>query len=332
MMKSLFFQSYLFSFLFWSHLGIGSMPFLMMYHLTGGAWGKVVESTLIALTRTVYAVALLFIPLLFGLDKIYPWANHSLLLTPRMKDQAIYLNPAFFSIRAGIYFLIWSCLAFFLVRWSERLRSHPDDLQIRNRLKNLSGGGLVLYGYTVSFAAIDWVMSLEPSWSSTVYGMVYVLTQCLSAFAFVLFQLPKTSVPLPKKALNDLGNILLAVIMLWGYVSILQYVIIWSANIPEEALWFNHRTRGGWQYLITCLVALQFAGPFIFLLFKELKRNEVLLRRIGLALLLVRVFDVYWFVMPAFHPEGFVVHPITLGVWVLVGAVWLGAYRWSKNE
>jgi hypothetical protein len=275
------------------------------------------------MTRTIYAVAVLFIPIIFGIDKIYAWNNPA---------QHIYLNASAFSARSIFYFLAWGIVAYFLCRWSEKLRRSPEDHRTREKIKRLSAGGLVLYGFTVSFAAIDWVMSLEPSWYSTVYGLVYTIAQGLSAFAFILFILPRVyrkSAPPSKKALNDLANILLAYIMLWGYLSILQYLIIWSGNIPAEALWFNHRRHGGWEYLITGIATLQFAGPFIFLLFKDLKRNIQLLSSVGLFMLVIRIVDVFWFIMPAFHPSGWTVHLSDGLMFSAVGGAWILSFVWA---
>jgi hypothetical protein len=329
MMGTLFFHSYLFAFSFWSSFALGALALLMIYQLTGGAWGKAIEPLLIAMSRTIYAVALLFVPLAFGVDKIYRWSAFSSSLIAREKDQSAYLNLFSFSIRSIFYFFIWSVVAYFLTRWSERLRTNPGELSTQVKVKRLSAGGLVVYGFTVSFASIDWVMSLEPTWSSTIYGAVYTIAQGLSSFAFILFLLPYLTENLSKKVLNDLANILLAFIMLWAYVSFVQYLIIWSGNIPDEALWFNHRRHGGWGYLVTLIASFQFSGPFIFLLFKELKTNIRLLSKIGLLIVLIRAIDVYWLIMPAFHPESFTLHLSDPLVFVVVGLLWILSFRWS---
>jgi hypothetical protein len=331
-MSTLFFHSYLFGFCFWSNFALGASALLMIYQLTGGAWGKAIEPILIAMTRTIYVTAALFIPLFFGINQIYTWATSVNSHTPREQAQAFYLNPLSFSVRSVIYFILWGLVAYFLARWSDRLRIAPDDLHIREKVKRLSAGGLVLYAFSVSFASIDWVMSLEPSWYSTVYGMVYGVAAGLSAFAFVLFTLPYFSHNVSKKALNDLANILLAFIMFWAYVSILQYVIIWSGNIPKEALWFNHRRHGGWGYLITLIASLQLAGPFLLLLFKDLKRDVKVLSTIGLLLLSIRTVDMFWLIMPAFHPEGWTIHLTDFWVFAAIGAVWILSFKWIWNR
>jgi hypothetical protein len=328
-MGSIFFHSYLFAFCFWSSFALGASALLMIYQLTGGAWGKAVEPVLIALTKTIYATALLFIPLFFGIDKIYSWSVSPETMSAKEKAQSIYLNAFAYSARSVFYFAAWMVLAYFLTKWSTKLRNSPEDLRTQEKVKRLSAGGLVLFGFTVSFASIDWVMSLEPSWYSTVYGMVYTIAQGLSAFALVLFLLPRFTKNLPTKVLKDLANILLAFIMLWAYVSFVQYLIIWSGNIPEEALWFNHRRHGGWQYLITVIASFQFAGPFIFLLFKDLKTNVKRLSQLGLFILVIRSIDVFWFIMPAFHPLGWSVHLSDVLIFAVVGVIWLTSFRWT---
>jgi hypothetical protein len=222
---------------------------------------------------------------------------------------------------------LWGILFHFLTKWSLKLRKTPNDEKLRKNLKSLSAGGLVLYGFTVSFSSIDWVMSLESQWYSTIFGMLYAVAQSLSAFALVLFLLPYSRKEISKKAMNDLGNILLALIMLWAYLSFVQYLIIWSGNIPEEASWFNHRSHSGWQYVITFIACLQFLGPFILLLFKDLKTNIKVMSRVGFALVIIRGADVFWFIAPTFHSDRFSVNAFDLGLIATIGIVWVFSLR-----
>jgi len=326
---TLFFQSYLFSFIFWSSFPFGALALLMIYQLTAGEWGDAIAPALIALTRTLYGTAVLFIPLGWGVESIYSWANPARILTTQLSPNITFLNPFAFRMRSVVYYVIFGLLSYFILRWSEKLLRDPEDQATRSKIKALAAAGLILFAFTISFASIDWLMSLEPTWSSTVFGMVYAAAQVLGALSFVLLILPTVNDNVSPKALNDLGNLLFAVIMFWAYVSFLQYLIIWSGNIPKESTWFNHRSRGGWQYLILIIALFQFSAPFLLLLFKKIKRNPRPLSLVALLILLVRVIDVLWFVMPSFYPKKVELFSQLITSFFAVGGVWCALFAWS---
>ena len=324
-----FFQAYLFAFTFWTGLSIGSLALLMLQHLTGGGWGLVIRRVLEAATRVLPLIAILFIPNLFGASYLYPWMHEE--EAAKLGEKTKYLNLPFFSVRAVIYILIWLAIAFFLNRWS-LAQDRTDDRRYTKLLRLLSGPGMVLLIFTVTFAAIDWYMSLEPHWSSTIYGFIYVAAWTVSALAFVIATMAILSKREPLNRIvaplhfHDLGKLLLALVMLWAYFAFSQFLIIWSGNLPEEIGWYTVRTHGTWGALILAVVILHFATPFLLLLSRGLKRDPQKLVIVAVIILVMRIVDLLWMLEPAFSREHFHVswmHPVAL---VALGGLWLAMF------
>lgn len=334
-----FFRSYLFAFLFWVGVGNGCLSVMMIHHLSGGMWGLVIRRILEAGSRTLFFAAALFLPLAAGLKHVYVWANDEALgadkvLREAVEKKALYLNTGFFLGRAAFYFLVWAALAYFLSRWSLE-QDRAGDPRFGRRMRALSGGGLILMGLTVTFAAVDWGMSLDPRWFSTIYGILFMVGQALSALAFVIVlvallggEKPLAAVVSPG-SVHDLGKLLLAFVMLWAYVSLSQFLIIWSGNLPEEVPWYVHRLGGGWQWVALALVFFHFALPFLLLLSRDLKRNARLLGIVAGGVFLVRLLDLFWLVGPEFHGHGFAVHWMDVAAPVGLGGIWLAAFAWQ---
>jgi len=329
-----FFQSYLFAFVFVVAIPLGSLGFLMLHHSTGGWWGLPIRRILEASTRTIWVMAILFIPIVLGISRLYPWWR-----ADEFPDDSLnhfkrgYLHPGFFTVRTIIYFAIWIVLAYLLNKWSAE-QDRTGDLILKDRMVSLSAPGLVLWGLTVSAAAIDWVMSLEPQWSSTIYGMVFMVIQALAALSFSIFVLRRLSDHEPlkdcakPKQLNDLGNLMLAFTLLWTYMSFSQFLIIWAGNLKDEIPWYLVRARGGWGAVAAILLIFHFFVPFFLLLQRRLKRRLHSLARIAGWMLVVAVIDIYWLVVPAFDPKqtGPHFHLLDLLVLIGIGGVWLGAF------
>src|SRR5262249_12202853 len=247
-----FLRSWLFAYLFWLGVAIGCLSVTMIQHLTGGAWGVLICRILEAGGRTLYLFWLAFLPVVLGLPRLYAWARpETVAADPLPRHNAPYLNPAFFDLRAAFYFLTWAALAHFLSKWSRDL-DRDSDRVVARRLRSLSGGGLVLLGLTITFASIDWAMSLEAHWFSSIYGMVFMVGEALSALCFAVVVLavlgdqePFSRVVHPGPV-HDLGKLMLAFIMLWAYVVFSQFLIIWSGNLPEEIAFYRLRLDGGW--------------------------------------------------------------------------------------
>jgi hypothetical protein len=329
-----FLRSYLFAYLFWVGLAIGSLSILMLHHLTGGMWGLISRRILEAAVRTFPLLVVLFLPLAFGVRVLYLWAGppqNDPALTALLAHQSLYLNVPFFFARAAFYFGVWLGLAHFLARWSLEL-DKGENRAVSRRLRSLSGGGLVLMGLTITFSAFDWAMSLDPRWSSTIYGLIFMLGQVLSALAFVLLMLSllANEPPFEKVArpsvVHDLGKLLLAFVMLWTYMHLSQFLIIWSGNVPEEVIWYVRRMRGGWEAIGIGLVIFHFALPFVLLLSRGLKRNLRLMGNLALGFLVVRVVEVFWLVEPAFGGGGPTVHALDVLLPLAIGGAWLSYF------
>jgi hypothetical protein len=331
-----FFRSYLFAFLFWTGVTLGCLSISMIHHLTGGLWGLVIRRILEAGTRTLPLVALMFLPVALGVPALYPWANpETVAADEALRHKSLYLNPTFFYVRAAFYFAVWNLLGYLLNKWSLALDLGPDRATSR-RLRGLSGIGMILLGFTITFSSVDWGMSLDPHWFSTIYGVLFMVGQALSALAFVIVcvaalgsEKPLSDVVRPG-SVHDLGKLMLAFVMVWAYVNLSQFLIMWSGNLPEEIPWYIRRLEGGWQYLALVLVIFHFTLPFLLLLSRDLKRNARLLGLVAGGLLVVRLADLYWFIAPDAgvhgHAAGLAVHWLDIATLIGIGGLWLSAF------
>jgi hypothetical protein len=325
-----FFQSYLLGYVYWLAFAVGCLPLLGIDHLVEGRWGLVIRRWLEAGLRTIGVFALLFVPLLAGITYLYPWAQAEAVENASIAHKAAYLNIPFFVVRAIAYFLIWGVLAHYFNRWSAE-DEVSSDRRSRQKLQLFSGPAILCYALAITFASIDWVMSLEPLWFSTIYGILFMVGQTLTALAFVIVVLTTASRSGPLSAavqendFHDLGNLLLAFISLWAYVSFSQYLIIWSGNLPEEVTWYHSRTGVGWQWLAALLILFHFAVPFVLLLSRRSKKSLAILRRIAVSVLVARVLDIYWLIVPAFRPEGGV-HWLDAVSLLGIGSLWLSVF------
>jgi hypothetical protein len=248
-----------------------------------------------------------------------------------LQAKGAYLNTPFFIARAAAYFAIWITVGRLLRRWSlEQDRS--GDAGWTARLQSLSGPGLVLYGLTVTFSAIDWLMSLEPHWYSTIYGMLYMVSYGLAALALVIIAVyllgdeePLARV-MARERFHDLGNLLLALVMFWAYVNFSQFLLIWAENLAEEIPWYLHRLRGGWQWIALALVIFQFALPFILLLARAVKYRGQTLALVAAAILFMHWLGVMWLIAPSFYPAQVHIHWLDLAALIGIGAVWLAVF------
>jgi hypothetical protein len=302
--RDVFFHAYLMGFIFWAGVALGCTAFLMLHHMVGGGWGFVIQRMLEAGTRTFPLLAVLFLPLLLGIGELYEWSHAEVVEADViLKGKSAYLNVPFFLGRAAFYFVVWIGMAHLLSRWSLEMDRTGGRQTIR-RLQYLSGVGLLLYGLTVTFAAVDWVMSLEPHWFSTMYGLLFIVGQGVSTLAFLVLVLRLASEHPPlhgvirQQHFHDLGNLMLAFVMLWAYISFSQFLIIWSGNLPEENVWYLHRLSEGWQIVAVALLVFHWAVPFVLLLSRKTKRNLRTLALVGAGLILMRLVDLYWLIAP----------------------------------
>ncbi len=334
-----FFRSWLIAYLLFLGIALGSMGLLMVQHLSGGAWG-VFRRIFEASSRTLPLMALLFLPIAFGMTSLYPWSHPELVQHDEVLiHKAPYLNSVFFLIRALFYFVGWTLIAWTLSRWSKQ--QDEGDMSVNLKLQYLSGGGIVFYTLTATLASVDWMMSLNPHWYSTLFGFLFVGGQGLSALAFTILvstflvrRAPMASLLKPSH-FHDLGKLSLAFVMLWAYFNFSQYLLIYAANLLEEIPYFIARITHGWQYLAIFLVLFHFAVPFSLLLSRDNKRMPQRLVWVALAILVVRYIDLIMLVSPEFdaagtnlhmmageHEGGFYLHWLDLAAPLAVGGLW----------
>ena len=333
-----FFHAYLVGFIFWVGITVGSLALLMLQHLTGGAWGIVIRRVLEAATRTLPLMALLFVPIVLGLKHIYPWMNPDKMHTAALQVKAAkFLNPSFFTIRAVVYFAIWSLAAFLLNRFSLQQDRNPSR-RLRKNMQFVSGPGLVVLVLAVTFASIDWVMSLDPAWFSTIFGLIFVASWTLSALAFTTLTMTWLSRREPMNAVvqrshfHDWGNLTLALVMLWTYFAFSQYLIIWSGNLPEETTWYVARKHGGWGVIALAIVILQFVFPFLSLLSRATKTSAQKLALLAVLILVMRIVDVIWLIEPTYHPGDFVLNWMDFVAPIAIGGLWLAMFSWQLQK
>ena len=314
-----FFQSYLMAFLLVLGLSLGSLGLLMLQHLTSGHWGIMIRRPLEAASRVLWLNLVFFVPLIFGMKYLY--STHRVddqvrigwLDAPKppheghLSDlQQWYLTHNGFLLRAVIYFALWIGLMALFNSMSRQQDVNRTDRALRARFKFWAGPGIILYVFGMSFAAIDWAMSLSPHWASTIYGFLFVAGQAISAMSLAIITVVMFSHAEPfsqivqKRHLHDLGKLLFTFNMLWAYFGFSQLLIIWSGNQPEEISFYRSRLFGGWGVVAIMVLVLHFFIPFFALLSRDVKRNQAVLPRIAMWLLVMRCVDLYWWTRPEF--------------------------------
>jgi hypothetical protein len=299
----------------------------MLQYLTGGRWGALLRRLLESSSRTLILLAVLFVPVLLGVNYLYKWTHEDL------GHRSYYLNVPAFAARALVYFAVWVTISFFLNRWSRGEEGEPP-----RRFRLLSAWGLVLFGLTITFASIDWVMSLEPHWYSSIYPVLFATGQVMAGLAFAVAVLlllatyPAVGRWLGPAPLRDLGNLLLAFVMLWAYMAISQFLLIWSGNLPEENVWYIKRSEHGWQVVALALAVLHFTLPFLLLLSRDVKQSRGGLLAVAGLILVMHFVDVLWWVQPAF--EGGLYFWWLLDVVALagLGGVWVWWFLWQLRQ
>jgi hypothetical protein len=327
-----FFTSYLMAYMLVLGLSLGALAFSMIHQLSGGAWGVVARQSLGASTRVLPYLAILFLPIALGMHHLYEWTHEEVVAADAiLQGKSAWLNTPFFLVRAAIYFVVWNGLAFLLNKWSKE-QDETGDRAIAIRMQRLSGGGLILYAITVTFASFDWMMSRDPHWFSTIYGALVMGGQGLVTLAFQIIMLVYLSRRKPMSEaltttyLHDLANLMFAFTVLWAYFSFSQYLIIWSGNLPEEIEWYLHRLHGGWQAIGIALVVVHFAAPFFLLLMRGIKRNPALVTKVAMLLIVARLLDLFWLIAPETHHEGVVFSWMDLVIPAALFALWVGLY------
>jgi len=332
-----FLRSYLFAYLFWTGMALGCLAILLLHHTVGGKWGMVIRRMCEAGARTLPYMLVLLIPVLVSLPTLYIWARPEAAHDANIQAKAAYLNIPGVIIRAVIYFSVWTFYAYRLSKWSADQDVSGDERLI-DKMRSLSAPGLVVFVFVTTFAFIDWVMSLEPHWFSTIYGVMFLIGQVLESFAFMIALVIVLSQRAPlreyvtKQHLHDLGNLMFAFMVLWAYLSFSQFLIIWSGNLPEEIPWYLRRLRGGWGWVAVTLVIFHFAIPFALLIMRGVKRHANRLFKVCILMLAIRVVDVYWVVEPAFYNQRIKIHWLDFVTPVAIGGLWLAGFFWQLKS
>lgn len=327
-----FFRSYLYAFIVVMAIPVGSLALLAIHNLSGGVWGLVARRYYEAGARTMWFAALAFIPLIFGTHQLYEWTHQEVVAQDAILQwKAPYLNGGFWSIRGIAIVVIWTLLAMMVTRLGSNYE-RTGDPHTALRARRLSAATLLILAITLTFASVDWVMSTEPHWFSTMYGISFMVGAFLIGHAFAIIGATRNATatavrriagPVPYR---DLGNLMLAFVLLWAYTGFSQLLLIWYGNLREEIPWYIKRSQGGWLILGGLLLVMHFFVPFFALLNRPLKENPVTLGRIAMYLILMRVLDVFWYIAPAFHPTDFHLSWMDVAALLGLGGIWFFLY------
>ncbi|HVV00869.1 MAG TPA: hypothetical protein VHH88_05870 [Verrucomicrobiae bacterium] len=329
-----FFFSYLFGVLFWLGLSLGCMMVTMIHQLTGGRWGYPTRRILEAAFSTLPLMLLLFVPIFFGLQHLYPWADPSeVALDPALHGRHLYQNTYGFVIRTVIFFgiMLWMGA---VLRKNSLAQDATTDAEPTRKARFLSGPGVVIYVLAATYAYVDWILSLEKHWYSTMFPIIIVIGQILNAYAFSILMMillrkqPPIVNVATKEQFHQLGTLLFTFVLFWTYISFGQLLIIYSGDLPAEISWYLHRIAGGWKVLLGAIALFHFFLPFFLLLFRSVKKRVASLGALAALLFLMRMVDMYWLVMPSFHEKGLVVHWMDFAAIIGVGAVWAAFFLW----
>lgn len=329
-------RSWLLGFIFWGGICFGSIGLLLLQYLTGGAWGVVLRRILEAGSRTLPILFVLFLPILLGVTYLYAWTHMQ--NDPVIQYRINYLNPVSWGIRAVLYFALFGAMMFLLNKWSLRqdgASTFEESQGLLNKASRFSGPAMVIFVLTVTFAAVDWMLSLDPHWYSTMWGLLFTAGWGLSGLSFAVVILAWLSDKEPmnrvlgKRHFQDIGKLMLAFVMLWAYLNFSQYLIIWSGNIPEETKWYVPRIQGAWGAIGLILILFHFAFPFLVLLSRDIKRNAKWLAMLAIFILVMRLIDMYYLIGPSpmigSHAQeiGFNLSWMDFAAPVAVGGIWL---------
>jgi len=335
-----YFRSYLFAFLYFLGLALGSLSMSMVHHLVGGTWGVAVRRTLEAGAMTLPLMAVLFVPILFGLHALYPWARPELVANdPILRDKVRYLNASFFIVRAVIFFAGWILIALILRRWELRYDQSPSHA-LSIAIQKLSAGGLLIYILFMTFAGVDWILSRDAHYYSTIIGLIFVTGQSLTALSFailvlcLIWRIPPLDTLVTAQVFIDLGSLLETLVILFAYISFSQFLVNYSGNSQQEITWYVRRTSHGWIVLAGLVILFHFFVPFFSLLMRSIKQRPELLGTVAAIVLAARWMDLFWMVAPPTNVD----HPRFAMVWtdiaapLGIGGFWLAAFLWILDR
>src|SRR5438477_615524 len=327
-----FFFSYLFACLFWLGLSLGCFTVTMIHQLTGGRWGYPTRRFLEAGFMVLPLMLLLFIPIFFGLSDLYPWAREAEAASdPILRHRHGYENVWAYILRAVMFFLLWIWMSGCLRRWSLEQDAKLDATPTR-KARVLSGPGIVIFSLLGTFAYVDWIMSLETRWFSTMFAVIILIGQILVAYAFSIIMLAvfrnqePFATTVNRTHYHHLGNLLLTFVLFWTYISFGQLLIVYSGDLPQEVDWYLHRIAGNWKWMVGALALFHFFLPFFLLLFRTVKQHPISLTILAGLLFAMHIVDTYWLVMPSLHPGGVSISWLDFAVPIGIGGLWLSFF------
>jgi hypothetical protein len=332
------FHGYLIAWFYFVSLAAGCLFFVLLQHITRAGWSVTVRRLAEAASTTLPVLLVLGVPLGFGLHSLYHWSHEEAVAAdPILQHKAAWLNPSFFLLRAAIYLVVWSALALWFARQSRR-QDEMGAIALTRRMQSAAAPGMMVFGVTFSLAAFDWLMSLEPHWFSTVFGVYVFAGAAIGAFALLivmalLLQRSNTlSGVVTTEHFQDLGKLLFAFTVFWAYIAFSQFMLIWYAALPEETFWFAQRWNDGWRPWSVALALAHFVVPFFFLLLRDVKRHATGLWIAALWMLAVHWLDLFWLATPGHSPDGPHLHWTALTSFLGVGCLFAGALAWALSR
>jgi hypothetical protein len=333
-----FWQSYLFAYIFWAGLTLGCLGIFFLHNVVGGNWGVAIRRLVESGLKTLPLILLFAIPVFFALGAIYKWTDAGYVKEHfAVGHKAAYLNPFWFIIRTLLYFAIWGFSGYRILGMAND-HDRTGDPALFKRIKARSAPALLVFVLTTTLAFIDWIMSLEPDWYSTIYAWMFTVGEVLLTFSFLVAVLVLLSKREPfasfltRQHYHDICNLMLAFTMLWAYMSFAQFLIIWAENLPDEIPWYVRRFSGGWGYIAWTIAIFHFFVPFFLLLLRFVKKNPRRLRALALWIILMRILDVFWIVEPAFRQRGLEVYWTDLVALIGLGGIWLAVFIWNLKS
>jgi len=333
---ALFFEGYLTAYIFWVEIALGCLVLLLLQYLTGGRWGLAITRLLEAGMMTLPLCGVLFLPILLGLPHLFPWVHpQGMELQHLVQAKAAYLNVPFYFIRFLLYFLILGTLCAWLRQRS--LRRDKGDAAALESLKKWSGPSLIVFVLLMNFACIDWVMSLNPEWYSSMFVVEFIAEQGVVALAWSILILSCLSHREPMegvltvKIVHDLGNLLLGFTCFWTYVTFMEYIIIWTGNLPHDVVWFSDRSSTGWEFFAVLLVLVHFVIPLFCLILTSISKNLTRLAKVAGIMIVAHFLQVVWWIEPAFGRH-FHIAWTSLVLIAAMGAIWLAGFVRNLNR
>ncbi|HMB98426.1 MAG TPA: hypothetical protein VKM36_08085 [Balneolaceae bacterium] len=327
-----FFFSYLTSFTYFTSFALAALILLMIHHITQSSWGVVIRRIPEAFSSNLWIWAIFIIPILFGMHSLYHWTHtEDVLADPILAGKMPYLNETFFVIRQIIYFSIWGFIGYKLHKVSVEM-DRTGNWGLTQLLKKYSAPGILIFALTVAFASFDWLMSLDPHWFSTMFG-VYFFAMSIQAFfplmILLISWMQKRGIlenTISKSHIYDMGAWFFGFTVFYAYIAFSQLLLIYYANIPEETLWFYHRLEGSWAFVSYSLIIGRFVLPFILLLNRDTKHQKKLLIFTSVLVLFMHFVEVYWIAMPILSHHGVHISWMDITTFFGLGGIFFGLF------